>query len=113
MRSKNAATRSEPGEIDTLRVKDHGWRVTEHWRDWSIASPALAAHRGKIQRVLKELQGDEVWSETLPFGGRRIYTEKASADRLAALLREAGCHEVEVEEVAYSRSDNRWAVRRP
>lgn len=85
-----------------------GWMVVERWDDWSIASPEVSAQREKITRVIESLKTDQLASRSLPFGGSLVYGRRENAEKIGALLKQAGCHRVDVDAVRFDPSKNEW-----
>jgi hypothetical protein len=88
--------------------KTVGWKVTEHWNDWSFTAPEKMESRQKINKAKEALSKDRLGSESLPFGGYLVYSTKESAQTIRDLLREAGCPQTNLTQVEYDPKNNAW-----
>lgn len=85
-----------------------GWKVTEKWEDWNLASKEVAKHRNRIREARKTLVKDMLDSGSFPFGGFIVYSKKESAETIGGLLEKAGCPLTNISQVQYNPESNEW-----
>ncbi|HEU4386232.1 MAG TPA: ankyrin repeat domain-containing protein, partial [Blastocatellia bacterium] len=82
-----------------------GWMVREHWLDY----PSATNFRGEFDKVMEEMGPGIVGRGRLPWGGWIVFESKTNADKVAAILKRAGCHEVTIRKMrlCYTAEDAR------
>ena len=85
-----------------------GWRITEEWTNWNIASPEVGKYHKKVQEVRKSLENDMLGSGDFPFGGFIVYSKKENAETIGALLADAGCPKIVISQVLYNPDKDEW-----